>query len=659
MNIPQKKKTYLQKYRVEWEQEEEFKMWLKPVLTDQSKAFCMYCHSEMFAKLADIRKHSSTKKHQNKCEMITKNRQISFTPVQHTAISQIDHLTELCKDVFSDSKSADLKLHRTKCTQIINQVLAPHFRENLVEDIGNQKYSLILDESTDVSVTKFMGIIVRYFSEAQSTVVSAFLSLEPVDRADANGLVTSLVNCIRSHNLPLQNLVGIGTDNAAVMTGRYNSVYEILKRQHSLPNLILIRCVCHSLQLAVSNASRNTIPQHIEFMIRETYKWSSISSKRKIEYKELYSLINCGNEPLKILKVCDTRWLSIEPAVVRILSQWEELKLHFSLTKDKCHTADLLSEMYRDEGNRLILLYLKSILNDVQTGIKVFEGENTDPVKLLTSLMNLLRSVCNRILMPSSATTENDYLTIQIDNHLSPVPHLGYLFETHVAKANLPRETVAKIRKSCIDFTAHLAKEIQNRLPRNYMTLQKMSQLSTENTLKQIKDDSITELAVEFGFVEDKIDKILRQWHSINYVKWDIPADTIKFWAQVLKYKDAAGANTFKDLADLAIAVLSLPHSNAEVERMFSSMNIVKNKLRNRLASTTLNSILLVRNQLKIVKQNCHNYVLPDHVLQKMTKTTTLATPSTSSTIPVEASTSSVSVSAQLEDEDDEVLLYI
>lgn len=237
-------------------------------------------------------------------------------------------------------------MHRTKCTQIINQVLAPHFRENLVKDIGNQKYSLIFDESTDVSVTKFMGVIVRYFSVTQNSVVSAFLSLEPVERADANGLVSSLVNCVQSHNIPLQNLVGIGTDNAAVMTGCHNSVYEILKRQYNLPNLILIRCICHSLQLAVSHASQHSIPQHIEFMIRETYKWFSTSSKRQHEYKEPYSLINCGDEPLKILKVCDTRWLSIEPTVVRILKQWEEFKLHFSLTKDKCHTADLLSGMY-------------------------------------------------------------------------------------------------------------------------------------------------------------------------------------------------------------------------------------------------------------------------------------------------------------------------
>lgn len=119
--------------------------------------------------------------------------------------------------------------------------MAPHFKEILLKDIGTQKYSVILDESTDVSVIKFMGIIVRYFSLALKEVVSAFLSLEPVERADANGLVTTLVKCLNSDNLPVKNLVGIGTDNASVMTGRHNNVYEILRTQYNLPNLKLIR----------------------------------------------------------------------------------------------------------------------------------------------------------------------------------------------------------------------------------------------------------------------------------------------------------------------------------------------------------------------------------------------------------------------------------
>jgi len=71
--------------------------------------------------------------------------------------------------------------------------------------------------------------------------------------------------------------------------------------------------------------------------------------------------------------------------------------------------------------------------------------------------------------------------------------------------------------------------------------------------------------------------------------------DTVKFWAEVLTYKDAGNNNPFNSLALFAIQILSLPWSNAEVERAFSQMNIVTNKLRNRLHLNTLNAILRIR----------------------------------------------------------------
>jgi len=52
---------------------------------------------------------------------------------------------------------AQMKLHRTKCTNIIKNVLAIHFVEDLRIDIEDSKFSLLLNESTDISVAKLLG----------------------------------------------------------------------------------------------------------------------------------------------------------------------------------------------------------------------------------------------------------------------------------------------------------------------------------------------------------------------------------------------------------------------------------------------------------------------------------------------------------------------
>lgn len=49
-----------------------------------------------------------------------------------SSISPVDHLRESCANKFKDGAKANL--HRTKCTNIITNVLAPNFVENLMKD---------------------------------------------------------------------------------------------------------------------------------------------------------------------------------------------------------------------------------------------------------------------------------------------------------------------------------------------------------------------------------------------------------------------------------------------------------------------------------------------------------------------------------------------
>lgn len=77
----------------------------------------------------------------------------------------------------------------------------------------------------------------------------------------------------------------------------------------------------------------------------------------------------------------------------------------------------------------------------------------------------------------------------------------------------------------------------------------------------------------------------------------------------VYEYKDAAGRRSFEDLGTFALALLSLPLSNADVERVFSQQNIIKTKTRNRLDVSTVESILNVRYGLKLRGESCTNFM--------------------------------------------------
>jgi len=110
-------------------------------------------------------------------------------------------------------------------------------------------------------------------------------------------------------------------------------------------------------------------------------------------------VLNDGDDPLKILQVAATRWLSIEPAVNRILQQFVELRLHFEIarTSEKSYTAELLYEMYKDVTTELYLTFLKPILESVQNVNKAFQSNNADPAKLLEDLTVLISSLAKMV----------------------------------------------------------------------------------------------------------------------------------------------------------------------------------------------------------------------------------------------------------------------
>ena len=134
-----------------------------------------------------------------------------------------------------------------------------------------------------------------------------------LEKCDAVSIVTALKEELLRLKLNITKLIRIGTDNASVMAGVNNGVYKQLKPD--VPNLILIRCVCHSIQLAVSHASSEALPRSLDYLISETYSWFSHSATRQIAYKQIYQTINDSKVPLKIVNTSDTRWLSIEPAI--------------------------------------------------------------------------------------------------------------------------------------------------------------------------------------------------------------------------------------------------------------------------------------------------------------------------------------------------------
>ena len=95
-----------------------------------------------------------------------------------------------------------------------------------------------------------------------------------------------------------------------------------------------------------------------------------------------------------------------------------------------------------------------------------------------------------------------------------------------------------------------------------------------------------------------------------------------KQWAMIGDVTNKDGTKPFKKLSEIILAILTIFHSNADCERIFSSVRKVKTELRGKLSVDSISSIL-VQKQLQGGRQiKCYEYNPCDALLVRCKKST-------------------------------------
>lgn len=98
--------------------------------------------------------------------------------VEHNvAFYTTDHLISLLKNICIDSKIVhDLSLARSKCTNIVKEIIAKQEIEKIIEILQTRRFSILIDESTDIGDKKLMCVLVQFLSSDKKvkTIISIF-----------------------------------------------------------------------------------------------------------------------------------------------------------------------------------------------------------------------------------------------------------------------------------------------------------------------------------------------------------------------------------------------------------------------------------------------------------------------------------------------------
>lgn len=104
----------------------------------------------------------------------------------------------------------------------------------------------------------------------------------PLSDATSQNMYEVITNFFNQHKIPYKdNLIGFASDGANAMMGINSSLQK--KLRGDVPNLFILKCVCHSLALCADYACKK-LSDTVENMVRSIYTYFQQSFKRQKEY---------------------------------------------------------------------------------------------------------------------------------------------------------------------------------------------------------------------------------------------------------------------------------------------------------------------------------------------------------------------------------------
>ena len=517
-----------------------------------------------------------------------------------------DHAGPLFRKMFPDSTIAKkYSCARTKTTAVLNGAMAPDMILSLVDLMKAEPFSVNVDGSNDNDLLKMYPLCVRIFDINRGRVCLRFLDMCATSVSTADGIFTKLDETLTKHGLDWSRCVGFSVDNTNVNVGKRNSIMtRVLQINESV---YFMGCPCHIIHNCASHSSKafaKALKFDVGDLAVDVFFWFDYSTKRKNLLAEFCQF--CDIEYRKIIKYMSVRWLNLETVVERLLKQYVALKSYFeSETESGQSRLARLQSRFSDPMTEVYLMFYQAVL-PMFTSVNLMLQRDAPMVYLVReSLFSLLRKTMGKFIRSELLTVEDEKLVLinmspenqleanklfigfatkqlltrlavdtigqrEIGNFYSGVRNFYTTAISYMLK-NFPLDHQVLIHASFCNFDSRMTADISsveffiNRYPAFFTNL----------NLDDLHDEVVAyKTAPCLPAAVLKSATVTENNSKEEYLRMDV------VWDHLSKAKDVSGNLKFPIISKVAILVLTIPHSNADAERVFSIIG--KNKIKSR-----------------------------------------------------------------------------
>lgn len=409
--------------------------------------------------------------------------------------------------------------------------------ESMAEDVmcqviakvkQSQFFAIQIDETTDVSSDAQLLTYIRY--EHEGELQEDFLFCRTLtDRATGEQLFATLDSFISDNGLDWQSCVGICSDGARAMTGKYSGL--VTRVQAVAPNAVWTHCIIHR-QALVAKKMPPSLKQVLDNAVSavNAVKTSATSSR-------IFRVVcdEMGSEHNQLLYHTEVRWLSRGRVLSRLFELREEVRIFFA---DKNNP---LAEKFADPKWLAQLAYLADIFDRLNVLNAGLQGRDTN----LFVLTDKIESWIHKLRLWHNRVSSGDFEAFA-------------LLDDFLDEHNISKDDLKPIICEHIDG---LIGQFRNYFP---------EKASADNWIRNpfvIDTIAVLPLTQQEGLIDISCDESLKASFTGQPLA--------KFWISV--------RSEYPELSNAALRKLVPFASTYLCESGFSALTLIKNKYRSRL----------------------------------------------------------------------------
>ncbi|KAM6547091.1 hypothetical protein CsatB_027827 [Cannabis sativa] len=527
-----------------------------------------------------------------------------------------DHDDDIKANSLSNAPE-NLKLTSPDIQKDIVRAAAFETLDVIIKGIGDSMFSILVDESRDVSIKEQMAVVLRYVDK-DGHVIERFVGIEHVANTTAVSLKGAIDKLFSRYGLSISKLRGQGYDGASNMQGEFKGLKTLILKEN--PSAFYVHCFAHQLQLAlVAVAKKHILVGYLFSVVTRVINVVGSSSKRCDILREKQDVVISEalkrgeiasgrglNQETNLKRPSDTRWDSHYATLVSFINLFSPITDVLGTVVDDARESEQKFEASNLMGLMstfdfiFSLHFMKALLGITNELSKALQRKDQD----IANAMKLVE-ICKKRLQ---AMRDNGW-----DSFLIQVSTFCAKYNVYVPTMDDIYVVQGRSRRNAQEMTNLHHFRVEFFYAVIDMQLQELNERFNEVNTELLL--SLASLCPSDSFEAFDKERLIRfaEYYPRDFSTFELTMLDNQLETYILDVSSTENFLGLKSIGDLAekmvetkkhivyplvyrliTLALILPVVTATVERVFSSMNILKSRLRNRMGDQFMNDCLLV-----------------------------------------------------------------